>query len=464
MRTRDLSSNRRPSLLALGSALALVGGLLAVVGQVATAPAAHAEGYRVYSDITSEAGLGRIRTAPDGNMWFVLEDLNRVGRITPAGVITEFDLPSQTVDSSSAKDLAIAPDGTAWVVYDSGWHAFAFDTATASGLVDVSLGDSPYGEEVTIGPGGIPFISMSYDDDGLARVVNGQSIWYDGAPPCDGAVATARDGAVWCQADDAIVRSKPDASGGTQYPLPDDLPDPYSLAAGPVGSMWFARFFEGTWVSAPDSGDVGYIDQRSGATKIFDTGDDTAPFSLAMGPDKNMWFTSIGDAEGIGHLDSRGRGALTKIGNYSPRYLTFAKDGAVWFTDSENNSIVRVPRSMLQRTNVDPGEGSVFLTKPLGTLAVGGKPLNVARNKVPLRIACPKGGATCRGTAVLQHPRKAQAWTAKKTYAVKPGKKVTLKLALTKAGKKALRTKPVKARATLSGDGTRTSKPVKVRR
>lgn len=439
-------------------------GTLAVL-QVAAAPASRAAGYQVFTPTSSDAGLGRIRTAPDGSMWFTLEDVNRVGRITPAGQITEFDLPETTTDSSSVEDLAIAPDGTVWVVYDSGWHAIGFRSSDLSVVANASLGSSPYGEEVTIGPGGIPFVSMSFDDDGLARIVNGQSVWYENAPPCDGAVATAADGAVWCQSDDRLIRSNADASGGTTYPLPSGLADPYSLAAGPVGSMWFARYDSPTWFTSPDEGDVGYIDQASGRTTIFDTGDDTAPFSLTRGPDNQMWFTSIGYAKGIGHVDARGRGALTQVGNYEPRYLTFSADGAVWFTDSTNNSIVRVPRSELQKTNVDPGEGSVFApAAPLGRITGTAKPLKVARGKVPVKVACPAGGAKCRGKVVLQHPKKGQSWSAKKKYAVAPGKKVSLKLALTKAGTKAIKRKVTKARVTLSGGGTRTSKTVKVRR
>jgi virginiamycin B lyase len=470
--TRELSSVRRSSPLALGAVLALLVGLLAVV-HTALAPASVAAGPTAYPVPTSAAGLGRIVTAPNGDMWFTEEDVNKIGRITPAGQITEFSLPpvSGTGDTSdSIVDLDVTADNTVWVVYDSGRRARSLNIVTQVVSPEVWLDPSerPYGEEVEIGADGSPWISMSYDVDGLARIVGVESVWHVNAPPCDGALARAADGAMWCQSDDRLIRSNADASGGTTYPLPDGLADPYSLAAGPTGSMWFARFFSGTWISKPDSGDVGWIDQASGRTTIFNTGEDTAPFSLTRGPDNNMWFTSIGDARGIGHLDARGRGALTQVGNYEPRYLTFGQDGAVWFTDSANNSIVRVDRSELQRTNVDPGAGSVFApvapAAPLGTVAGARKPLKVTRGAVPLRVACPKGGPTCTGKAVLQHPKRNQAWSAAKKYAVKPGKTATLRAKLTKAGTKAIGRKSTKARVTLSGGGARTSKPVKVRR
>ena len=42
---------------------------------------------------TSNAGLGRITTAPDGSMWFVEENANKVGRITTAGQLQEIPAP-----------------------------------------------------------------------------------------------------------------------------------------------------------------------------------------------------------------------------------------------------------------------------------------------------------------------------------------------------------------------------------
>lgn len=418
---------------------------------------------------TSAAGLGRIRTAPDGTMWFTMEDRNKVGRITPRGRITEYTLPDTTTGTSEGTyDLAIAPNGTIWVVYDFGRRVLGF-TVDAAGTATIaahaSLGSAPYGEEVAIGAGQIPWITMDFDEEGLARVVNGQAIWLQNAPPCDGAIAWGRDAAMWCQSGDSLIRSNADASAGTTYPLPDSLADPYSLAAGPTGSVWFARYDSPTWVTSPDEGDVGWIDHRTGRTRIINTGDRTAPFSLTMGPDRKMWFTSIGREHAIGHVDARGRGALVRIGNYEPEYLTFSKSGDVWFTDEKNNSIVQIARRHLQRTNVDPGRGSVFkIAAPLGTVRTTRRPIVARKGRVPVRVACPKGRGVCRGTALLQHPKRAKAWTKKVRYAVKPGKRKTVPLRLTRAGKKAVRGRPGKARVTLTAPGARVSKPVRVRR
>ncbi len=58
---------------------------------------------------TSSSFPGDITTGADGNMWFTEQAVNQLGRITPAGVITEF--PS----FDSPTSIAAGPDGHIWV-------------------------------------------------------------------------------------------------------------------------------------------------------------------------------------------------------------------------------------------------------------------------------------------------------------------------------------------------------------
>jgi virginiamycin B lyase len=54
----------------------------------------------------------RITAGPDGNLWFTepFPFDNRIGRITPSGVITEFLVP----DRSEPRDIITGPDGNLW--------------------------------------------------------------------------------------------------------------------------------------------------------------------------------------------------------------------------------------------------------------------------------------------------------------------------------------------------------------
>ena len=42
---------------------------------------------------TTASDISSITAGPDGNLWFTEFDTNKIGRITPAGVFTEFVVP-----------------------------------------------------------------------------------------------------------------------------------------------------------------------------------------------------------------------------------------------------------------------------------------------------------------------------------------------------------------------------------
>ena len=63
--------------------------------------------------------LDAITAGPDGNVWFTIDGfsgnnaLPRVGRITPAGTVTEFSLPSEN-DTTLLSGIATGSDGNLW--------------------------------------------------------------------------------------------------------------------------------------------------------------------------------------------------------------------------------------------------------------------------------------------------------------------------------------------------------------
>ncbi len=442
------------------------GSVLALTARTTSPAPRRGAGYTAYPVPTSAAGLGNIETAPNGDMWFVMEDANRVARLSPQGQIEEFDLGPTTTGDGTVPDLTIAPDGSVWVVYDSGWKVMHLRDPSVRPIPanSYSLGRYPYGKDIEMGPDGHPWVTMRYDEVGVARILPDGVVWHPNSPECEGhkfvgrAIAQVR-GQMWCQDSDKLTRLNADASGGTTFPLPAGVSYPFSMSAGPTGSVWFARHSGGTMFTSPSEGDVGWLDERTGRTTIFNTGSRTAPNGLIQGPDKHMWFASVGAAKGIGHIDAKGRGALTKVGNYEPGHLTFDKSGFLWFTDAENNAVVRVDPKQLHVTDVSVGDKSVFVKadphvkaapKVVGSVAVGKGVLKAKGNKVRLPIACPKNAKKqCRGVALLRHKKHATAYSKEKSYRIPAGKKKVVVLALNKAGKKAVKPKATKVRATL---------------
>lgn len=361
-----------------------------------------AGGVKAYPVPASAAALRRITTAPDGNLWFVEQATNKIGRITPAGAITEFQLPAQTSEGSLVKDLDIASDGTVWVAWDSGWHVTRFHPSAPGEAYSWSF-EYPYAEEIRVGPGNVAWATVSFDVDGIVRFSGTQATWDANAPGCDGALGRGRDGLMWCQAFDRLIRVNSVGTGGTFVPLPSDATYPYSIAPGPTGSIWFGRDDGGSMFTSPSDGNIGWV-TTGGSVRTIRLGSYTAPRSLVQGPGEDMWFTSVGRVPAVGHLSQRGVGAITKVGNYKPTSLTIAKDGAVWFTDSEHNVIVRVPRSSLQRTNIDVGSRSQLAR---AAVKVAARRLDSDRRRATTTVGltCSKGIGRCAGKIVIRKGR-----------------------------------------------------------
>jgi virginiamycin B lyase len=68
------------------------------------------------------AGAWDITKGRDGNMWFTETGVNKIGRITPAGVIEEFDVPS------SPYGIVTGPDGNIWFTEPSAGRVARFIT------------------------------------------------------------------------------------------------------------------------------------------------------------------------------------------------------------------------------------------------------------------------------------------------------------------------------------------------
>jgi virginiamycin B lyase len=451
----------RNRLVAAISSLLLTVGATAVLSTVTATPAVAADRINVP---TSAAGLGRIVGSPDGSIWFVEKDANKIGRIA-GGQVSEYAFPA--TDSSQVKDLDVAPDGTVWVIWDSGRYASHLNQSFGV-IKSWKLGDYPYGEQVRVGADGRAWVTMSYDYQSIAVLTDAQAYELPNAPECDDSLAIGHDGAIWCRTGNSSITNVNPTGGGAAYPAGNFAAWPYALAAGPTGRIWFGRYTSGTFYTSPSDGEVGYLD-ASGNPVAFDTGDRTAPGDLVQGPDGSMYFTSIGAAKGIGHISKTGKGgSLTQIGGYEPEHLTFGTDGYVYATDSQNNAILRVSPKELGGTNVDPGEGSVLFGNLAGNAKVG-KNVALRRGAVPLTVACPKDALqACTGKARLVTASKKKPKTVSKTvkYKLAPGKRRAVALKLTGKGLKAVPKKgAVKLQVQLlAGKTPASTKTIKVHR
>src|SRR5262249_57726250 len=68
-------------------------------------------------DVLSSRPEG-ITRGPDGNLWFTESDANRIGRITTAGVVTQFS--AGITPNSQPAQITARPDGKLWVTQTRG--------------------------------------------------------------------------------------------------------------------------------------------------------------------------------------------------------------------------------------------------------------------------------------------------------------------------------------------------------
>src|SRR5437016_726392 len=102
-----------------------------------------------YSVLTGGSEPYGITAGPDGNLWFTEIMASRIGRITPAGVTTEFALAS----GSEPTDITAGPDGNLWFAEFQGNN---IGKITPGGMVmefPVPAGGS-FPQGITAGPDG----------------------------------------------------------------------------------------------------------------------------------------------------------------------------------------------------------------------------------------------------------------------------------------------------------------------
>lgn len=100
-----------------------------------------------------------IHPGPDGNLWFTELTGNRIGRITPAGIITEFPIPTP---NSDPRDLASGPDGHLYFTASNTNRVFRI--ALDGSITDNPLpGSDTRAIRITAGPGGMWFTVFPAD-------------------------------------------------------------------------------------------------------------------------------------------------------------------------------------------------------------------------------------------------------------------------------------------------------------
>jgi virginiamycin B lyase len=110
------------------------------------------------------------------------------------------------------------------------------------------------------------------------------------------------------------------------YPVPRGA-HPHDVAPAPDGAVWY---------TAQAQGSIGVLDPKTGATKQFKLGPDSAPHGVIIGPDRAAWVTD-GGQNAIARVDDATKAVrLFPLPKDFPdanlNTASFDRKGVLWFT------------------------------------------------------------------------------------------------------------------------------------
>ncbi|MHB8691312.1 MAG: Vgb family protein [Solirubrobacteraceae bacterium] len=230
-----------------------------------------------------------IAAGPDGNLWFTEEDAGKIGRITPAGAISEFSLPRV-----GPAGIVAGPDGNLWFTE---YGADAIGRITTKGVVSsfpIPGGrgnDTP--NSIAVGADGNLWFTEELGGQVGRITPSGRITRYrPAARALLYGIASGQDGNLWFAEEDRngvqkIGRITP-AGTFAAYPIPGDLSVLRGVVKAPDGNVWFV-------IGRGSCDAIGRVTPSGSITQYPTGGTLTGMNGLAVGGDHNLWFTEVLD-------------------------------------------------------------------------------------------------------------------------------------------------------------------------
>lgn len=374
--------------LAIGL-LACVVATIVAPGNASAAPAPSAGTFTTFDLGSAGYGGNAIAAGPDGNMWFTNNANNSIGVITPKGSVTYFPVPTDASQTSGSGLFALAagPDGSMWF---TGFYANVIGKVAPSGAVTlypVPLPNShPYG--ITPGVDGNLWFTMDFAN-GIGRITPNGVVTLFPIPTSGMTGITAASNCVMCAYSiaagpldsmwftipsanligritvDGVVTTFPVTTTSTASSA-GTTPTIGALTTGADGHIYFTQNADGMIGEMTVDGVVTNIPLPSGAQ----------PTSITPGPADTLWFNESG-VNSLGSLLVPGAKVAAAITQFrfptpssSPTAVATGPDGNVWFT-----SLVSPSAGVynLQVGNVSTGFGTLLSAKVSGNPKVGSK-------------------------------------------------------------------------------------------
>jgi virginiamycin B lyase len=270
-------------------------GLVLALGLVATARSLPAQIVE-FPVPTAASRPYTIVAGPDGNLWFTESDGNRIGRITPSGVITEFPFVAA---GSGPYGICVGRDGNLW---------FTERFANQIGRLNPT--------------------TLQFQEYPIPS--------FDSQPweICAGA-----DGLLWFTEETATQIASIHPLGPIVEYTSSQAGCCFQtgIAAGPAGNRWYT-------IEIGDQ--IGQIDASTTFVQHQIQSVQVLPWDIAPGPDGNMWFTELA-GRAVGRITPAGvitefpiAGAFSGIAG-----IATGSNGLLYFTENDTNQISSIDLS-----------------------------------------------------------------------------------------------------------------------
>ncbi len=282
---------------------------------------------------TSHSNANQITLGPDGAMWFTERNSSKVGRITTAGVITEYPV----VANSEPYAITAGPDGALWFVEQTGPGIGRITTSGAVNSYSVPGANFGVASGITTGPDGALWFA-EIGSNQIGRITTTGSVTEYVVPTASSGpvwITTGPDGALWfTEAYGSQIGRITTTGAISEYPVPTTGSQPGGIVAGPDGALWFAE----------DLGNkIGRITTAGVITEYPVPTANSYPNYIVTGADGDLWFTEQ-NGNNVARCTTAGVITEYPIPASGPIAVGIAtgSDGAEWFVEQESNEIGQV--------------------------------------------------------------------------------------------------------------------------
>jgi streptogramin lyase len=291
-------------LIALG--IAIVAALAVALG--ATLSAAHAApigALKQFRVPTADSEPRSITNGSDGNRWFVESNLDSVlespaiGRITPAGDITEFPV---NCSFCSLSDIVQGPND---ILYYTSNDPILGRITTSGAFLD-------------------PIPMPNSNALGGELAVHGNEIW----------ITDFNHRSIW--------RYDTGTGGFTEFPIGDaNTFGPHDVAVAENGVVWFGA---SVLSSSGEEGLIGRLDPAAPTTTptVTTFNVDAVPRAVNIATDNKVWFAARFTPQAVGFFDPATSTATVFPADGGPQDIAPAADGSMWFTRTTAGNIARI--------------------------------------------------------------------------------------------------------------------------